>query len=77
MGMINILFLFIISGLIGRWVIVSIFDYFFDKKEPESYIDKSVHHHYNTTNVDNRSVHLDGKKYTINSKESIPNSDSL
>ena len=63
--MLGIIIFAIAFGLIGRWLALAIFDAIFGNQNQEktnTYIDKSVHHHYH----DNRSVHLDKETFNGN-----------
>lgn len=72
MELIILLAILIGFGLLGRFVFLLIFDSIFknqNKIETKStYIDKSIHHHYNYN--DNRTAYLDGNKITPNSNKS-------
>lgn len=54
MGLIFIFLGFLVFGLVGRWIALSIFDLFFHRKKESTYtfIDNSVHHH------EHKNIHI-------------------
>lgn len=65
LSLLSLLFLFILAGLVGRAIVLAIFDSFVPKDEgykTDTYIDNSVHHHYH----DYRTVNMDGKSFKRN-----------
>lgn len=61
MGLVFAFVFVVICGLIGRWIMLAIFDSVSGYEKP-TYIDKSVHHHYH----DIRTINLiQGDKRTV------------
>lgn len=60
---------FIVFPLLCGFIAVQIFDFFVKPEKKDTFIDKSVHHHY----YDNRSISINGNEIPVNRDESTIN----
>ena len=66
--MVFLIICFLVFGLLGRFVALTVFDLISGSREKNSsYTDKSIHHHY----YDNRQIHLNSDIITAN-RDEIP-----